>query len=380
MKSELPAPAPVTADERLHLLDGLRGLALGGILLVNLADFAGLLAYRPMPPADRAVQTLLDVLVSGKFITLFALLFGIGFALQLARLEADSAAVARVYVRRLRGLLVIGVLHGLLVWRGDILTLYALVGFGLLASRHLRGRALLRRALTWLAVGLALNLLLANVPLPPELTVSYTDEVYREGSFVQIAAQRASDYLENQLPSLVFAGPSVLGLFLLGGWIARSGLLARLPEFVGPLRATVRLGLLVGLPLGVLLAQANASAMGQLWVLPLRLASGLALALAYAAAAALYYGEGGRWRPLEAVGRLGLTNYLLQSLVFTALFYNTGLGWFGQVGPLAGAVICLIFFALQCGLSTLWLRHFRMGPAEWLWRSWTYGRPQPFRR
>lgn len=383
----MDAPAPLTAPtapgERQAGLDALRGLALLGVLLVNTLAFSGpLQELGPLAwwtrPADRAVEAALLLAAEGAFYTLFSLLFGYGFGLQLVRAEARGEAAVPRYRRRLGWLLAIGAAHLLLVWRGDILVAYALVGLLLPALRALPPGRLLRRSVALLGLSAllwaGLGALLAAAPAP-----SADVALYAEGSYGRLLRLRVAD-AGAQLLALPFLAPGLLGLFGLGLAAARLEL-ARAPErHRALLRRVVTVALPVGLAGKALYAALLLSGLGLAGQVGVSQGlAGPALGLAY----------GAWWLPrlarrpppaLAALGRMALTNYLAQSVVMTLLFFGYGLGLYGRLGPAASVPLALGLYALQLALSSWWLRRWRYGPMEWLWRSLTYGRPQPMRR
>jgi uncharacterized protein len=387
---------------RVAAMDVLRGLALLGILLMNLEGFAGPPAQMGtgVDPAlrgmDRWADAAIYVLVQGKFIALFSLLFGAGFAVMVTRAEHEGGSLGAVWGRRCAGLLLIGLLHAVLVWSGDILVTYALCGWVLLAFREILGGLL-----AWIGVGIFLipagvSLLagLADLSMAGDATwqhalqeqaehaarlASAQVQAYAHGSFLAATAQRLQD-LGNTLSMLPMTGAQVLGLFLIGAWL---GPVLSRPQTHVRVLGWMRWG---GLPLGLLL-MLGAVALTP-WIEPGRADLRTCVAAALAAAASLplclgYVGWVMRWlaagrsgwitASLAAAGRLALSNYLLQSLVCVGVFYGYGLGAFG-LGRLWQVLFALALFAVQLLLSRWWLARGRLGPAEWLLRALTYAR------
>lgn len=415
MTPTLSEPAgPITSTERAPVLDALRGLALFGILVANLHAMAQWGAEGAPDPAslataatDRAADFLHVMLVEGKFYSLFSLLFGIGFAVQLERAAARGEGVGR-YVRRLLWLLAIGLVHLFAVYTGDILTLYALVGLLLVPLRRLPDRALLATAavlllvpvttyaLYWLAgIGVAAPFwALAGAYAASHVPDGMTQyDVWASGDWSLFflerrvgAFYRMADLVDQMRPA------KVLALFLVGLWVGRRRLYADLDRWTPLLRRVAFVGLGVGLPANALWAWLDTqdvlyggppdfagSALGV--VQTLGYAAGVApLALGYAALFALAWRSAAGRRAagwLAPAGRMALTNYLGQSLVMIALLFGAGLGLVGRLGPTLLWPIALAVVAAQAGLSAAWLARFRFGPAEWLWRSLTYGHAQP---
>lgn len=396
---------PVRDAERLLLLDVLRGLAVFGILVVNIQLYAHPFEFRfqggleAQSPAEGALTLLVRVLAEGKFYPLFSMLFGLGFALQQGRSERSGAPFGDIYVRRLLVLGGLGLAHGLLLWAGDILLLYALCGFILLALRKVSARALRWTALgcyglpvlcCGLAGGLAsLALRSGEAPPPGEGEFTFEKEIARAyqaygGGFLEVAAQRLQDWIMLQSFSLLTL-PTVLAMFLLGLLLGRSGLAAAPGAYRGALRWALGVGLAVGLPLNYAYARALDSEQidVQFLAMSAALVGGPLLMLAYASALALCAAAarplwGLRW--IAPVGRMALTNYLAHSLVLTTLFYGYGFGLYGQLRLPALLALCCALFAAQVAWSHVWLAVHHHGPVEWLWRYATYGVRPPGRR
>jgi len=391
---------PIAPDERIATLDVLRGLALLGILLMNMEAFVGPLdlSTSGIDPhwqgVDRWADAFVYIFVQGKFFTLFSLLFGAGFAVMARRAEVAGRDFTRFYLRRSLGLLGIGLVHALLLWSGDILVVYALLSFLLLAFREApRAWLPVMGVLAYLAaVGLMLLLGALMLLVPDEVTAAQAThaqaaieaqrQAYGHGTYGQAVLQRLRDFGAS-LGALLVVGPQVLGMFLIGSWFARSGAIAH-PGAHQRLFTWLRRG---ALPLG--LALMLACTWYQPWLAPGRFDLRSAAVYGGSALAGLlmclgYLAWGVRWshalRWLAPAGRMALSNYLGQSLVCTLLFYGYGLGWFEQMGRAWQLLFAVALFAAQVALSRAWLRHFRFGPMEWLWRAITYWRWPPLRR
>jgi uncharacterized protein len=384
-----PIFQPAAPEGRFVTLDIVRGFALFGILAANMLIFGYLsplyppLSFPGLSGAERAAEWATRVLVEGSFYPIFAFLFGLGFALQLRK----GDAVVPIFRRRLLVLLGIGLLHALLLWLGDILVTYALLGFALIPFRNRADRTLVR----WIVGGTLYTLVVfyfVNLgaggagAFPPEL-VARLERVYREGSYLEVTGVRVSWFFLN-LVNLAFLFPQILALFLLGLLVGRRGV-ATDPSAHRPLlRRTFRVALGVAVPIvalhGLSLARGQGSAL--LDALDYALGSP-ALGFAYLSGLALLLSEGAwqrRLGALAAVGRTALSNYLLQSVVCTLIFYPYGLGLFGQLGPAWGLVLVAVIYAAQVVLSNLWLSRYRFGPAEWVWRALTYRTRPAMRR
>ncbi|MFL5384184.1 MAG: DUF418 domain-containing protein [Longimicrobiaceae bacterium] len=406
---------PVPAGERAPVLDALRGFALFGVCLANLFTAFALLGApgAPVIPGGRAHEVaafLIHALIDGKFYSLFSLLFGIGFTIQMRRAEAAGDPELRRFRRRLWILLAIGLTHLCLVWSGDILAFYALVGFLLIRFRHVSDR----RLLTWAAVLLVIPVLMylpywatgggrGGIPVTPAIVFWLPGMLV--GKLVGLQPMAQPDLLHGgwraygqslatgvffRAASLTFEWRicKVLATFLLGLWIGRRRPWEDLQAFRPLLRRVATLGLAVGLPASLGMA---AIGTGQEYYLgtgdglihAVLYAVGVpSLALAYAALFGLGW-TSPRVRPALAVlaptGRMALTSYLTQSVVGVLLFYDIGLGLGGRVGPALLWPLAVLILAAQTAFATLWLRRYRFGPAEWAWRSLTYRARQPMR-
>ena len=356
---------PVPPSQRIATLDILRGFAMFGVLWSNLNDWYGVwnLAPEPVSLIDRALLWCQTWLVEERFYSLLGFLFGIGFAIQLGRAGARAAEARKIFVRRMLVLLGFGLIHGFLIWRGDILTYYALIGLLLLVYERLSPKWLLvATAATFLLVPLALRSIFHALNIPFGGSTSTTPaqaQIYAHGTYMQVAAQRARDFVfkySHTLPGF----SAFLTLFLLGLWFERTGWRARVLSDVRWLRR-------------VLLVAVAVAVAGFYWDQQFLVWGSSA---AYASVVALWAKQP-RWgrflHPLGAVGRMALTTYLTQSIVCTTLFYGWGLGWYGSVGYSGAFALAVTLFAAQTVASVYWLRRHRFGPAEWLWRRLAYG-------
>lgn len=391
-------------SERIQALDVLRGVAVAGILFANVLVFFGMFVMPPeraaaLPTASRdAVALFLEkVFVDGKFYSVFSLLFGIGFGLQLAR---GGAAAAARFKRRLRILLAIGAVHALLLWAGDILMLYALLGFTLPWFARKTNRELLRWAAILLAVPTALYIvaLAAWTLVGPGTAAARPAAGAPPGILAFFEAMGRGGVRDAFVGNLIFlAGrwadlfatvrfPKVLGMFVLGLWTVRAGLAQAPSQHRATLvRWSIR-GWGLGLPMNVLAALAlhrwsylPPSVGGLLGVVAQAVGIPL-LALGYAATVGLLVVDDRRWAGgFAPMGRMALTNYLMHSAICVVLSYGFGLALWWRIGASTAMAIAAAIIVLQIPLSAWWLGHFRFGPIEWIWRRLTYGQPLPLR-
>ncbi|HEX8536564.1 MAG TPA: DUF418 domain-containing protein [Cystobacter sp.] len=418
-----PAPQdearPVDTSERLAVLDVLRGFALCGVFVSNSFSWFSGRALLPReqakalaaPPLEAAVSALYYFFVNQKFVVLFSFLFGLGFSIQLARAEARGAPIVPLYSRRLLVLLGIGVTHMFALWVGDVLSTYALVGFALLLFRRSSDRTVLTWALVLIGgVPLLVSALQHFIPLlmhgaQAAAEAAKASEAHEAQARTRLLEGLSSDsfwttqsanadyivFMLPQLKRLLWMGVT-LGRFLLGLLAGRHLLLQDVERH----RAWHRRLLVWGGAVGVLgngawlvvqrlrLAGLVDPAKDHwMFALPTLQELGfLGLAAVYVAAFALLFQREQWWKVQEVlapVGRMALTHYLLQTVVSLCIYDGWGLGLIGRMPPSRCVALTLTLFALQVPLSQWWLSRFRFGPAEWLWRSLTYGRAQPMR-
>ncbi len=398
---------PVGSANRVHAMDVLRGVALLGVFLANFVTLLApgvmsteeQLASLPTAAIDEVVHVLMLVFVNDKANTLFAFLFGLGFYLQMQRLEARRVDFERIYTRRLTVLLVFGILHLLLLWYGDILHLYALAGFALLALRNVSDRTLIVGGLVLGTVGRLVEEMLldyAGVQGVDEMgsmedaAVLLREQLSAAGNYPELVRIFAhytwTEYVV--VGSIAAWFLYALGRFMLGTWVGRRGWLQDSQRYLQGFRRVLRWAL----PCGLLLEAAATIIevyfdIGLLpmpeWVLwsaideVLHFTAVFVLAAGYLCAVVVgLHGAARPWlTPFAAVGRMALTNYVLQSVVMGLVVFGVGpgLALAGHMGATAAVLIVMGVFALQMLLSAWWLRRFSQGPLEWVWRRLTYG-------
>ncbi|MET7466481.1 DUF418 domain-containing protein [Nonomuraea sp. NPDC005501] len=381
--TQLPTPAGPAG--RVHEVDAVRGFALAGILVANIGFLAdpGHAVSGAMPITDGPVASAIAALVLTKFYVIFSFLFGYSFTLQMRAAERAGASVRARTLRRCLGLFLIGVAHGFLLWVGDILTLYALLGVALLALRRLRPRtavitgAAIIGALTLLWLALAAVAALAPASVPPE-----TSDPAEAARVLAMATGGPLDFLRLQLglyPPVagmvwLFQGPTALAMFLFGLAAGRTRLLEGLGARTRLLRRVQVVGFGAGLPGGVLYA----------WSLPRGGAAELAgtavntltsllLAAAYVATLLRVVRRyPAVARVLTPAGRMAASNYLGQSLLIALVFTGYGLALGGRLTPVAVMGVAVAVHAVLLALSALWLRRHRYGPVEYGLRRLTH--------
>lgn len=381
---------------RLQVLDALRGFALFGILLANVLYWSGwILMTDPQRLALGGAEGVLwqyrfhHLLIDGKFYTLFSLLFGAGFALQITRLGHAGHDGLRIYRRRVLVLLGIGLVHSWLVWDGDILTVYAVLGLLLPLFHRWRDGVLLWTAGLLIFVvpfmGIALFAALGWTPGAWLIMLSL-DWAQRLGADVapdQAIAWLARDDWQGLAAWLLSGTPYTLGERL-ESWripkvlgIMLIGLVAGRRLAAGTLLADRRLlqrvligGLLIGGPASVLYAVRPGLEQDD-WP---SIIGTVPLGLAYGAGFILAWPHAQRWLGIFAApGRMALTNYLTHSVLGMVVFYGVGFGMIGRMPPLVFYAYAVGLFAVQIVFSRWWLSRHAQGPMEALWRRWTYG-------
>ena len=396
---------PIRTAERIQTLDIVRGVALLGILIMNMPGFSTSLfaeadgSHLWADTLNQRAEQIRNMLFSGKFNSMFSLLFGIGFTIQLGRmLERDPEHGVSQYVRRLLVLLAFALVHCLVLWTGDVLHIYVILGFGLLFLRRVSNRAIVAMIIVLLCYP-AISGTLRILVMTPERVASLVKDLqaweasnnlaYGHGSFLDAAREHTREMVH------LYTSPwmlwSFLGFYvqmattmLIGFLIGRNGLVRRIPELLPAVRRLQWRALVLGLGCSLIfgiVAQYTRTPGPS----PLKILVSIAYVLSRLGMMSFYVltivrlAQRPEWqrrfRPIAATGRMPLTNYLLQTLIATWLFYGWGLGLWGRVGPALQLLIAFaIYFAIQVPLSTLWLRYFEYGPLEYVWRVGTYGR------
>ena len=368
--------------------DVLRGVALFGMCVVNLPLLAGIDPFAtPSGPLDRLATATVALLFQGKFFVLFSFLFGWGFAVQRASAERAGRAFGPAYARRLAGLLAIGVVHALLVFSGDILVLYALLGAALWALRDAHPRRLLGVALVCCglaALALAtLGLLADAVPLVAGPSGGSGDTGGHVGSFADAARRRLAEWPYAFGFVLLFNGPLAFAAFCAGLAAARRDFFAADAASYRALRRHWPPLLALGLASNAVYALAADGALGD-GVLALAAFSALALGApclssVYLLATVELLRRRGRLRSLAGAGRLSLSAYVAQGLLAGLLFDGHGLGLRGRLGEAACLGVAVVVFALVYVPCAAWSRTRRRGPLEAMLRAATRGGASPGR-
>jgi uncharacterized protein len=384
------------ASGRIVSIDRMRGFSLLGIFLVNMISFHS--PYFYIDPEtwwegniNLFTYRFIDVLIQASFYPLFAMLFGYGLVILRERILDKGLKFTPLAVRRLSLLLLIGCIHAFFIWEGDILITYAVCAFAFLLFL---GWSAKRLMIAGLAIYIVPNLLLvlmlgaasavdggAEFSMYDGQAAEQAINVYQTGSFAEVTEQRMTEwYKNNNLMGLFFYLITILPLFMFGAGAAKMRLFEQVHRNKKKIRtyaaALSILGLLIK-SIPYLYGRTLMTDYAQ------DIFGGSMLAMAYALIIALLSEHRKMDRilyPLEAAGRLSISNYLFQSIFSTMIFYSYGLGYYGDVSIFAGTMLALAIYASQLAVSSWWVKRFYYGPVEWLWRSGTYLKKQRFKK
>ena len=385
--------APTSGHERYEFLDILRGFALFGIIAANMISYS---LYLRIPEAakvnmstysiDRVLDFLELLFIEGKFYTIFSVLFGIGFSIMLARAQAKSSVFHHFFLKRMFFLCLIGLAHAVLFWHNDILVFYAVCGAMLLPFVRVRNRMLIAVSILVLLSPIAIKLF-GGIPRgtftgPRDFLFhrfGFTNDarldIWTHGSVGNILRLNLSSWF-GQVDYVITSGMifKIFGCFLLGFYLGRNEIYKNLTQYKPTIKRVAIIGLVIGIPLNIIYAYTFTS---KSWLHTLSETLGiLPLSAGYASLLCLLWLGQRRDTLLKyfaPVGRMALTNYVGQSVICTLIFYGTGLGLGGSMGPTLYLPIGFAVYLAQVAVSRLWLGRFQFGPLEWLWRMLTYG-------
>lgn len=379
---------------RISDVDALRGFALLGILQVNIMAFSSVFYGLPTgePEVGIAFNDLVHLFISTifemKFYLLFSFLFGYSVTLQMqSAVRAGEAFVPR-FLRRQAGLWVIGLLHAVLLFHGDILSTYAILGVLLLFWRNKTDRTLVKSAIWLIGITATLWALLGVLQWSvsevqdPAQDILNAQQAYiaYTGSFGSVIMQHINELQVMWLILLLIQAPCALAMFLLGFLAGRRQFLAQPDQYRPYLKPAIKAGLIIGLPASLITALTALLGSGTHWEifgLALSLVTAPLLTFGIIALMLKFFGteRGLFWRDaLAPAGRMALSNYLLQSLICGFIFYGYGLVLIDQTTAIGNVMIVLVIFAFQLFFSHWWMRNFYYGPLEWLLRALTIGR------
>lgn len=401
--------APVEAKQRHVILDALRGFALLGICLANYPEFSLYTFLESNPKAmfptagiDNVMQWFLYIFIDGKFYTIFSLLFGIGFSIILENNRKRGANGKLIFYRRMFFLLLIGFAHLILIWSGDILMLYAAVGMFLPLFLKCRDKTLLIWAGIFLLVPVIIDyvcqftgvylsqklvewqwLLCERFGITEENFAYWLRDAQNYGDVHHFLLMGAVERMQEFVDGNRYF--KVLGLFLIGFWIGRNRMFAKLDEFKPLIKKIALWGTCFGIPLSAIYAWSAMDGKpfgfgthSLFYFISVYLTS-----FGYISLFVLFYlrkKEGKFWTIMAFPGRMALTNYIGQSVIGVLIFYGIGLGIGADTGLVYGEIIAFTVFLFEIACSCGWLQYFRFGPFEWIWRCLTYLQWFPIRR
>ncbi|WP_417856384.1 DUF418 domain-containing protein [Xanthomarina gelatinilytica] len=401
---------PVTKEDRIDFLDILRGIAILFIYAANIVYFSGYFFFPPeahIPATNLVTDNFVDftafTLIDGKFYSIFSLLFGIGCAIQFQNLNNNNKPFAPFFRRRMFWLLMFGLVHLVFIWLGDILTLYALLGFVLVWFVNCTNKQLINWAILLILFPIAnwFVIHVANFNYPNYIFQLNTEYSKHFGfQMTEWQGKEFSDfqaYLKNdnmveffkmnvgntfiRIGNILLEGRmfKVLGIFLIGLWTGRKILTEDLLNNIKFQKKVALYGICIGLPVSAFRSYIEFFSNQDLFwsfLNTLSYAFGtVPLAMGYTALLALMYKKKVKFLHWFApVGKTALSNYIFQTFISITLFYGIGFNLAGKFGITVIMGITLLIFILQIFMSNWWLKHFRFGPLEWIWRQATYGK------
>lgn len=395
---------PIQAAERINEIDIIRGVALFGILMVNMSFYKYPVYMERIPSQfpeglERLSAMFIQLFFTGNFYAVFSFLFGLGFFIFMDRTMKKGLELKPLYRRRLAALLVFGLLHIVLFWSGDILFTYAITGFILLTFRNVSLEAIKKWILALFIFAFLFNTTVSFFKsvgdfFAPDKYQAVMDELigsalvmYTEGTFVELMLYRLVNEIPYVVVGVIFWIPQVLAFFLCGLYAGRKGVFNNIPAHIPMFKKIRTRGLLVG---GLFLLLYALIDFGILAVHPL-LNFSLLSGINYLASIFIFSAyismivlgvQGGFWKkvltPVGEAGKMALTNYLSQTLICVIIFYGYGFGLYGRVPVSTGILITIAIFLVQVAWSNAWMRKFKYGPMEWFWRFLTYKKRQQF--
>lgn len=395
---------PIEFNKRIFEIDGIRGFALLGILMMNIMSFAGPDLDDSFTSTRSEIYTgfwnelslfFINTFVTTNFYTMFSFLFGLGFYIFLSRAEKKTQSTAALFLRRIALLLVFGLLHGILLWYGDILWTYAVTGLFLLLFYKFKPKVNLIIAVGLLSLSTIIvllssigtymmNMAAVNTGMESEgyiFSLNMTETILN-GSYGDVVGMNAI-ILGLSAAGAIFVIPNVLAMFLLGLYAGQKGYFNNLREHTGLLRKVAVIGIGVGLPVKIFTGylttyEGDDNVFVQLAQLSSTIGGPL-MSLGYVAALALILLKLPKLvRLLQPVGQMALTNYIGQTVIMLVIFYVFGL--FNSIDAVWFIPIAIGGFILQLILSHFWMKYFSYGPLEWIWRNFTYLKMMPFRK
>ncbi|AKG74281.1 DUF418 domain-containing protein [Salinicoccus halodurans] len=393
--------SPIDLSERVHEIDAVRGFALLGILMMNIMSFAGPTLQDQFSGGPSDIYTggmnsgvifFINTFVTSNFYTMFSFLFGLGFYIFLSRADKKPGSTSALFIRRMMMLLAFGIFHAIFIWYGDILTVYAVTGIILLIFYRIKPAVNLAISISIFTLGtifiavMSLLLYAAGVmgtneaqPVDPgfDMIESLTNAGYMDVIDLNMSV------LGIMMSSNIVMIPLVLAMFLIGLYAGQKKLFENLGSKTKLLIWTAVVGLGIGTPVKIFVGYGLTYMMQEpVWSILTMLAytlGGPLMSLGYVALFVLIARKvKGLTKLLQPVGQMALTNYIMQSVIMTSFFY--GLNLFNQIDAVWFIPIVLTVFIIQIIYSHLWMKVFKFGPLEWVWRTVTYGKTMPIKR
>lgn len=411
---EVVIATPISAMERVKVIDILRGVAILGILLVNMHFFShsmmgSFLGFEAQPVGlDKFAHNFVRFFAESKFYSLFSFLFGLGMAVIFERSEKKGVKFGPLYGKRIFFLMIFGIIHGIFIWSGDILLAYSIFGFIVIAFDKAKPKTLV----IWFFVLILIPILLLGTITGfmelgkksekgrEAINLSKIEnekgsrgihesaiKAYGSGTYIDMVKQRV-DEVKSTLSGIFFYGWNVLAMFLIGAYAWRKNYFKDIEGNLKFFKKVFIVCAILGIIFNTLYVYTKDMA-NPSWPSPIMFLNTIfiqigapTMCFAYISGIVLLSRKE-FWakllNPISAIGRTALSNYIFQSLLLTFIFYNHGLGLFGKTNYLTELIFTFVLFAFQIVLSNLWLKKFRFGPLEWLWRSLTYGKMQPMK-
>jgi len=418
-KALFPDLAPTIGKQRIIALDILRGFAILSILFVHMRLFFQSMLYsvdllQQASLVDRIADIFVLVFIEGKFFPIFSFLFGLGLAMQWEKAREFGHKTTFLHIRRFLILFIIGTVHALFFWTGDILVLWAVFGFLLLIFfRNAKPKTLLICSAVFLLFFFFYYSLLTGVTeiarITPEGAQSMdmaiedsiaffeesrrsADVIFAEGSFMEVTSQRSIDFVSYTLSGGLTSGMIAFGMMILGLYAGKAKLHENIEDKLNLFKKLRFWGLVIGLPANIVYVFIKETAIQNINFMPslegmfayLCFSIGAPLLSIFYMSSIVLLLQSPKWKTRLAlfapVGRMALTNYILQSIISTTLSYGYGFGLYGRVGVALGLVLAVIIAIFQILFSKWWFKRFTLGPLEWLWRSLSYFEFQPIAR
>ena len=407
---------PLEQSRRIILIDALRGFALFGILMVNMPYMyepmiKALLPYETaMSGFDNISAIFIRLFFEGKFFIIFSMLFGYGFYIFLNKSFDNENSPLPLFKKRLFILSLLGLFHIIFFWNGDVLLYYSVLGFVLILFRNVSEKKIFRWSLFFICTPIILMSLIVLFNYIgnqiPEVKTAMQSEIeksndsivqmyerlkviYSSGSISDIITARVNEYITLLSGSILFYCPIVFGMFLIGFWAAKMRLANEFKNKAEFFKKVFWWCFCTGIAANFIYLftdqyiNFNSPDFKTLLSYSMSIWGGVTLGLCYVSGIVLIHIQGKKnifEKYFVPVGRMALTNYLIQSVICSLLFHSYGLGLYGKIETWQAIILTVFIFTIQAIYSRLWLHYFYFGPFEWLWKSLTYSQLQPMKK